>query len=168
MNPTLITICKEKIAQYERDLVDLAKHRDTLNKLFATSKDHEEWFCVWQREELLEEEKHLNTHLTKWRYKLGEAQGKPLPKSDNYHDLDVIKQVPCESIMPTEAKRQVSGRLTYLCPFHDEKTPSFFIFTNKNTYHCFGCQVHGSVIDLFMALNNVPFKTACEELEHLV
>ena len=120
MNPTLITICKEKIAQYERDLVDLAKHRDTLNKLFATSKDHEEWFCVWQREELLEEEKHLNTHLTKWRYKLGEAQGKPLPKSDNYHDLDVIKQVPCESIMPTEAKRQVSGRLTYLCPFHNE------------------------------------------------
>jgi hypothetical protein len=36
------------------------------------------------------------------------------------------------------------------CPFHQEKTPSFKINREKNTYHCFGCGEHGTVIDFVM------------------
>ena len=39
------------------------------------------------------------------------------------------------------------GAMKGLCPFHDEKTPSFTLRTAVGTYHCFGCGVGGDVID---------------------
>ena len=36
------------------------------------------------------------------------------------------------------------------CPFHNEKTPSFYVNDAKGFYHCFGCQQHGSAIDWMM------------------
>jgi len=45
---------------------------------------------------------------------------------------------------------QVNSRNYTLCPFHQEKTPSFRVDANKNTYHCFGCGEHGTVIDFVM------------------
>lgn len=53
-----------------------------------------------------------------------------------------------------------------LCPFHDEKTPSFTVNTKKKFYHCFGCGAHGaSPIDFVMARNGQDFKDAVELLE---
>ncbi len=37
-------------------------------------------------------------------------------------------------------------RFKALCPFHNEKTPSFVISDDKQTYHCFGCGAHGDLI----------------------
>lgn len=51
-----------------------------------------------------------------------------------------------------------------LCPFHDEKTPSFNISPDKQLYHCFGCGASGNVFHLFMALENVPFPEAARLL----
>ena len=45
---------------------------------------------------------------------------------------------------------QINKKIFTLCPFHSEKTPSFKIDVNKNTYHCFGCGEHGTVIDFVM------------------
>jgi len=45
---------------------------------------------------------------------------------------------------------QVNSKNFALCPFHSEKTPSFKIDVNNNTYHCFGCGEHGTVIDFVM------------------
>ncbi|MCX6717255.1 MAG: CHC2 zinc finger domain-containing protein [Candidatus Taylorbacteria bacterium] len=52
-----------------------------------------------------------------------------------------------------------------LCPFHNEKTPSFFIYPNNNSYYCFGCGVHGDVISLAEQLYNVQFKEAVMRLQ---
>lgn len=38
-------------------------------------------------------------------------------------------------------------RLTAICPFHREETPSFVVDQERNTYHCFGCEAHGCVED---------------------
>ena len=45
---------------------------------------------------------------------------------------------------------QVNSKHFALCPFHQEKTPSFKVYTDNNTYHCFGCGEHGTVIDFTM------------------
>ena len=51
-----------------------------------------------------------------------------------------------------------------LCPFHNEKTPSFTVSEEKGFYHCFGCGAHGSVFDFVMQTDNLSFPEAVERL----
>ena len=50
------------------------------------------------------------------------------------------------------------------CPFHQEKTPSFSVNTQKGFYHCFGCGVSGDAIRFLMDYDNLPFPEAVEQL----
>ena len=52
------------------------------------------------------------------------------------------------------------GNLWGLCPFHNEKTPSFSVSTDKQIYHCFGCGKGGGVISFIMEMENLPFPDA--------
>ncbi len=47
-----------------------------------------------------------------------------------------------------------------LCPFHTERTPSFMVNRDKQTFHCWGCDEHGDVISFIMKLKGVTFKEA--------
>jgi len=51
-----------------------------------------------------------------------------------------------------------------LCPFHNEKTPSFMVSPEKQLYHCFGCGEGGNVFNLVMKLEKVEFLEAIEML----
>ena len=51
-----------------------------------------------------------------------------------------------------------------LCPFHNEKTPSFIVFPNTQSYHCFGCGKSGDVFSFFMEMEKVDFREALQEL----
>lgn len=51
-----------------------------------------------------------------------------------------------------------------LCPFHDEKTPSFSVSPVKNIYKCFGCGESGDALNFYMKTKNLDFITAIEEL----
>ena len=50
------------------------------------------------------------------------------------------------------------------CPFHGEKTPSFWVSPEKQFYHCFGCGAHGTVLGFLMEHDRLPFPDAVEEL----
>jgi DNA primase len=51
-----------------------------------------------------------------------------------------------------------------LCPFHGEKSPSFNVNSVRQTYHCFGCGVHGNAIGFLMEHNSLGFIEAVEDL----
>jgi DNA primase len=51
-----------------------------------------------------------------------------------------------------------------LCPFHDEKTPSFHVTPGRNVYHCFGCGEGGDVIDFLQKTDGLGFADAVERL----
>ena len=51
-----------------------------------------------------------------------------------------------------------------LCPFHNEKTPSFTVNDEKGFYHCFGCGAHGDVIGFAMETEGLSFPEAIEKL----
>ena len=51
-----------------------------------------------------------------------------------------------------------------LCPFHNEKSPSFTVSDEKNFYHCFGCGAHGDVIGYVMKVDGLTFPEAVEAL----
>lgn len=63
-----------------------------------------------------------------------------------------------------ELKRAGANRLTGLCPFHDERTPSFGINPAEKVYHCFGCQASGDAFTFVMETEGVDFKGALEHL----
>jgi DNA primase len=50
------------------------------------------------------------------------------------------------------------------CPFHDEKTPSFYVNDEKHFYHCFGCGAHGDAIRFLTDARGLPFMDAVKEL----
>jgi DNA primase len=51
-----------------------------------------------------------------------------------------------------------------LCPFHNEKSPSFTVSPTKQFYHCFGCGAHGTAIGFLMEYQGMSFPDAVEEL----
>lgn len=53
---------------------------------------------------------------------------------------------------------------TGLCPFHNEKGPSFHVHPMKRIFHCFGCQKSGNVFTFLMLIEGVPFPEAVERL----
>lgn len=50
------------------------------------------------------------------------------------------------------------------CPFHKEKSPSFYVNDDKQFFHCFGCGAHGDVIGFVMRYDNLSFPEAAEKL----
>jgi DNA primase len=61
-------------------------------------------------------------------------------------------------------RRAGADSLKGLCPFHDEKTPSFHVRPSRGTFHCFGCGEGGSVIDFVMKVEHLGFVEAVERL----
>ena len=55
-----------------------------------------------------------------------------------------------------------------LCPFHNEKTPSFSVSPNKQMYYCFGCGAGGNVITFLMEYENYTFPEALEVLANRI
>src|SRR5215213_11026674 len=60
--------------------------------------------------------------------------------------------------------RRAGARWTGLCPFHDERTPSFSVEPQEKLYHCFGCGVGGDVIKFVEEKEGVGFAEAVELL----
>ena len=56
------------------------------------------------------------------------------------------------------------GSMKGLCPFHDEKSPSFHVTPSRGFYHCFGCQAGGDVINFVMEIGGLSFAEAVEQL----
>ena len=53
-----------------------------------------------------------------------------------------------------------------LCPFHDEKTASFSVNSERQIYKCFGCNVGGGVINFIMEIEGIDFLNAVKHLAH--
>ncbi len=74
---------------------------------------------------------------------------------------EVKAQVPLVDVVSAAVRLQPSGRyLKGLCPFHEEKTPSFFVFPERGTWRCFGCGRGGDVISFAMERDQATFVEA--------
>ena len=80
----------------------------------------------------------------------------------------LIERIDIVDIVGSRVALKPAGRGEHkgLCPFHDEKTPSFTVSSAKQFYHCFGCGAHGTAIGFLMAHDGLEFPAAVEELAH--
>ena len=60
--------------------------------------------------------------------------------------------------------KKAGGSHKGLCPFHNEKTPSFVVSESKQFFYCFGCGASGDVISFLMKIENIDFHTAISKL----
>ncbi len=81
-------------------------------------------------------------------------------------DIDEVRQrAEILDIISAQVQLKKAGR-TYkgLCPFHHEKTPSFIVNQERQTFHCFGCGEGGNVITFVMKTENLDFPEAVKAL----
>ncbi len=78
---------------------------------------------------------------------------------------EVISANDIEEVISAYVRLKKSGRgATGLCPFHNEKTPSFHVSTDKQLFHCFGCHEGGTVLHFIMKAENLDFVDALKWL----
>ncbi|MEZ5648112.1 MAG: DNA primase [Alphaproteobacteria bacterium] len=80
--------------------------------------------------------------------------------------LDELRtRLPLAAVVARRTPLKKRGReWTGLCPFHNEKSPSFTVNEDKGFYHCFGCGAHGDVIGFVMRTEGLSFPEAIERL----
>jgi len=60
--------------------------------------------------------------------------------------------------------KRSGSRYKGVCPFHDEKTPSFIVSPGMGIYKCFGCQKGGNAIQFLMDIDNMSYPSAAKAL----
>jgi DNA primase len=85
----------------------------------------------------------------------------------NDEDVKAVRDaVPIDAVVSDylQLRSAGGGNLKGLCPFHDEKSPSFHVSPSKGFYHCFGCQEGGDTLDFVMKVEHLSFSEAVERL----
>ena len=79
---------------------------------------------------------------------------------------DILGRTDLVDLMRPQVDLKPAGshRLKACCPFHDEKTPSFVVYSDKQDYHCFGCGAHGTAIDWIMHRDGLRYWDAVRQL----
>ena len=82
--------------------------------------------------------------------------------------LDRIKRdLPIAGVIGQYVKLHDTGtNLIGLCPFHEDRIPSFVVYPQTATFHCFGCQKHGDVITFLREKENLGFNQALDVLDY--
>ena len=80
--------------------------------------------------------------------------------------LDALRaRITLSAVIGRSVRLQKAGReFRACCPFHDEKTPSFYVNDAKGFYHCFGCQAHGDAIRWLTDHQGLAFMDAVKDL----
>ncbi|TVP92910.1 MAG: DNA primase [Thioalkalivibrio sp.] len=78
---------------------------------------------------------------------------------------DLLERTDLVELVQRHVPLKKSGsEFSACCPFHAEKTPSFYVSPQKQFYHCFGCGAHGTAITFLMEYENLSFPETIDQL----
>lgn len=144
--------------------------RSKLKRIYALNADSfSEWFGEevirqFEMPELAELEKRL-FRLKSFEYLLNPKKKNSYLEFQN--KLEIARSYPIETLARSKLELKHSSRnFVALCPFHNEKTPSFYLYPETNRFYCFGCQEKGDILSLTMHLYGIDFKQAVEMLQN--
>src|SRR3546814_2989333 len=105
--------------------------------------------------------------ISDWSSDVCSSDLRPMAFSPVFLD-DLRNRLTLSAVVGRRVKLVKRGREhSGLCPFHNEKTPSFTVSDDKGFYHCFGCGAHGSAIDFVMNSEGLRFPETVERLAGL-
>lgn len=157
-----LSIFSDNIAEIKSACVENMLWNASQSKPF--SLEHKEWSDELVKLEL--EQKNQGYRITFDRIVAIQEHKRPSRAMNEITDIDIerARDYPIKDMIETRLFKGGGGRLTAHCPFHHEKTPSFYIYKD-NRWSCFGaCGEHGDAIDFYMKKHQVSFKTAVRVL----
>ena len=164
--PEVKQVIPEKIKEWEQkraEFSDTIKKKLTLIKYKITDEFSRwfwrEWVKVNEGEELLKIDGHLARLKDLFLIAKGEIPKGRFTEGEIQRALDV----PIETIL-NQPLRKAGKALVGLCPLHNEKRPSFYIYPETNSCWCYGCNQGGNVINLVRLLHGYSFKEAVKHL----
>lgn len=163
--PEAKMIIPDKITELEEELDRKIKQLKKMLKEIAKSECDEmaRWFLrEWLKHTQVLPIIEVETHISRLKRMLSlDSKGKAF---ESGLDIEAARQKPILEIIDFPVKR--AGRIySGLCPFHTERTPSFYIYPDSNRFVCFGCQKKGDVITYIMLINNLNFIEAVKWLQ---
>lgn len=114
----------------------------------------------------LHEKSYIQSWIRYWTRLYNKAGNIELPKIEgdvSEEEIEMAKMFPIQDMYEGNLRTSYN-QLIGSCPFHEDSSPSFVIYTGDNHYHCFGCAAHGDAIDFYQRRNGVDFKTAVKGL----
>lgn len=155
--PEAKRIIPDKISEWQlkrRHLVELIRQKLTRIK-YKISEDNqwfwEEWVKIFDGEELT----RIDRHISRLKRLDLLSCNKVIRGKIGQKEIQTALAVPIENLVKPLRK---SGRqLIASCPLHKEKTPSFFIYPDTNSFYCYGCLAGGDVITLAKLLYRFDF-----------
>lgn len=79
-------------------------------------------------------------------------------------DIQRAKMMPIRDLYDFEVSRETSKMIYAKCPFHDQKTGSFTIYKDSNSWFCYSCNIGGDSISFLQKLKDIGFVEAVKEL----
>lgn len=159
---------KKELADVKIKLSLLALWRENCTKFTNSIRNPREQtsYIKYYDESYDEEYAKLQRKVKKIMFNLSFLEEKKVPLGSGVKEEDVVqaKQVPIVSFF---SKIHRHGKMAVaICPFHTDKTPSFTIYLNQNTFWCYSCAYGGTVIDFVMKQQNIDFLPAVKFLLH--
>lgn len=157
--------CKSDIREKENEI------QSQLNRIYSLKTDS---FSEWFGEEMIKQlvmPELVALERTFFRLKRFEYLLNPTKKTNSHFEfqekIEIARRFPIEELARSKLEiRQAGKNFISLCPMHNEKTPSFYVYPETNSFYCFGCQEYGDVIKLAMHLYGLDFKEAVKMLQN--
>ena len=149
-----------ELGQTKNNLLDRIIEQNSSINAESNDEAYRYFWKSWYIQPLRDELKTVDQKLKRLNRQMRLISGKPLPSGSLSNDLiELAKTVPIQSFVEQQYKR-TGSKLIGLCPFVEEKTPSFCIYLQNNRCWCFGCQQGYNSIDTYIKLNDCSFKQA--------
>ena len=164
-------LCRNKIGEYKLEMRDVDSELLIIQRKKANEFDKDVLSFYKLKIQLIEMKKtDIQKKIDKWQKVKDKLHIKKSVKENmEEFNMEAIKQIPIEDIIDDEPTYQSSTRAKYRCPIHEERTASFVVYRDSNTWYCFGsCASGGDNIKLYQLIHNCDFITACNELSKML
>ena len=164
--PEAKKVIPQKLKEYEQKRLELTNDiKSQLAVILDTTTDEmSRWFWRrWLQFTLGEKLLAIEQNIARLRRQLWLLKGYRNESGLNDALIEAARAVSIEDLL-NQSFRRSGKNLVGLCPFHEEKTPSFHIYTEQNRCWCFGCNQGGDVITVVEMLHGYDFKQAVESL----
>jgi len=159
--PEVKEIIPEKITEWQSEekrqteiikqrLTEIRQCKDETERLVQR-----EWLKIDEGEELLKIERHI----ARLKTLKSAAEGRVIKGRLSDEDIQRAKEVPIEDIVEIRLRRS-GNKLFGLCPLHNERSPSFYIYQDSNSFYCYGCNVGGDIISFVKLSYGLSFPDA--------